>query len=103
MPADFFDPVVSDKPVLLFSATQDPVTPRRWADQVAATLSNSVSVEARGIGHGVFAYGCAASLIADVVDTGSVQDLDVSCLDELGNRPFFVNLNGSVIDDDQGR
>lgn len=103
LPADFFEPVVSDKPVLLFSATQDPVTPKRWADQVAATLSNAVSVEARGIGHGVFSYGCAADLIADVVERGSVQNLDTACLDELGSRPFFVNLNGSVIDDDQGR
>ena len=103
LPADFFTPVVSDKPVLLFSASQDPVTPKHWADQVAATLGNSVSVEARGVGHGVFAYGCAADLVADVVESGSVQDLDTACLDELGTRPFFVNVNGSVVADDQGQ
>lgn len=102
LPADYFAPVVSDTPVLLFSASQDPVTPKRWAEQVAATLSNSIQVEATGVGHGVFNYGCARELVADVVEQGSVDTLDTSCLQELATRPFFVNANGSVADD-QGR
>lgn len=100
MPADFFEPVVSDKPVLIFSATQDPVTPRRWAELVAQGLSNSLHVEARGVGHGVFAYGCAPALVAAVVDSGSVAGLDPQCLDELKTRPYFLSVNGSVVRND---
>lgn len=100
MPDDYFAPVVSDKPVLIFSATQDPVTPRRWGDLVAQTLSNSMHVEAKGIGHGVFAYGCAPALIADFVDSGSLADVDASCLNELDTRPYFLSVSGSVRRDD---
>jgi pimeloyl-ACP methyl ester carboxylesterase len=98
--AEFFAPVVSDKPVLIFSATQDPVTPRRWGDQVAATLSNSRHFVVDGIGHGVFAYGCAVNLIAELVDSGRIDGLDGGCLDELGARPFFLNPGGSAPADD---
>jgi pimeloyl-ACP methyl ester carboxylesterase len=100
MPDDYFEPVVSDKPVLIFSASQDPVTPRRWGDLVAETLSNSVHVEARGVGHGVYAYGCTPGLVADFVDAGSASSLDVSCLDELKTRPYFLGVSGSVVHDD---
>lgn len=103
LPDDYFAPVVSDKPVLVFSASQDPVTPRHWAQQVTATLPNAVEVEVTGVGHGVFAYGCARDLVATVVEQGSVAGLETACLIELATRPFFVNANGSVAVDDQGR
>ena len=95
----FFAPVVSDKPVLIFSGSQDPVTPRRWGDSVAATLANALHVEVSGIGHIVSAYGCALSLIAQLVEEGSVASLDVSCLQDLDTRPFFLAGNGSAADD----
>jgi hypothetical protein len=97
---EFFAPVVSDKPVVIFSATQDPVTPRRWGDQVAATLGNSRHFVVKGIGHGVFAYGCAVNLITELVTSGEVDGLDPSCLDELDTRPFFLNPGGSAPTDD---
>jgi pimeloyl-ACP methyl ester carboxylesterase len=100
LPPEFFAPVESSKPVLIFSATQDPVTPARWGDQVAATLSSSLHVVAEGIGHGVFAYGCAATLIEKVVESASVAGLDTACLAELGTRPFFTTWSGGVAGDD---
>ena len=39
----------------------------RKQPKVAATLSNSRHVVAEGIGHGVFAYGCAIDLIGELV------------------------------------
>ena len=63
------------------------------------TGKDRVQVEATGIGHGVFSYGCARDLVAELVEQGSVAALDTSCLDELSTRPFFVNANGSVADD----
>ncbi len=97
---EFFAPVVSDKPVLIFSATQDPVTPQRWGEQVAATLGNSRHLIAKGVGHGVFGYGCATNLIAELVDTAQVQNLDATCLEKLATRPFFVSPGGSAVVDD---
>jgi pimeloyl-ACP methyl ester carboxylesterase len=97
---EFFAPVISDKPVLIFSASQDPVTPQRWGEQVAATLSNSRHLIAKGIGHGVFGYGCATKLIAELVDSAEVQNLDATCLDQLTTRPFFLSPGGSAVTDD---
>lgn len=92
----FFMPVSSDKPVLIFSASQDPVTPQRWGEQVAATLPNSRHVIVKGVGHGVFGYGCATSLIAELVATAEVINLDTTCLDQLDTRPFFISPGGAA-------
>jgi len=99
LPADYFEAVESDTPVLVFSATQDPVTPRRWGDQVVGSLGNSLHLVAEGVGHGVFAYGCTVRLISDLVERASLQDLDGSCMNELGPRPFFTTWGGSGTDD----
>lgn len=95
LPAEFFAPVSSDKPVLIFSASQDPVTPRRWGDRVAETLSNSLHLVADGVGHGTFAYGCSAELIGEFVATAGFATLDTDCIDSLAERPFFTTFGGS--------
>jgi pimeloyl-ACP methyl ester carboxylesterase len=95
----FFSPTESDTPVLIFSGSQDPVTPRRWGDQVAATLANALHVEGDGIGHIVSPYGCAPELIATLVETGSLTGLDPSCLENLHPRAFFISRNGSASGD----
>jgi pimeloyl-ACP methyl ester carboxylesterase len=100
LPAEFFEPVTSDRPVLIFSSTQDPVTPRRWGDRVAETLSNSMHLVAKGVGHGAFAYGCTAELIGEFVATADFAGLDTQCIDDLGERPFFTTFGGSGAADD---
>jgi pimeloyl-ACP methyl ester carboxylesterase len=95
LPAEFFEPVTSNKPVLIFSSTQDPVTPRRWGDSVAKTLSNSLHLIAKGVGHGAFAYGCSAELIGEFVAAGNLRSLNTRCIDDLGARPFFTTFGGS--------
>jgi len=99
LPDDFFAPLVSDTPVLIFSGAQDPVTPPHWGDTVAATLGNVRHVVAAGVGHGVFAYGCSVRLISSLVDTASLQGLDASCMESLAVRPFFTSWGGSGGDD----
>ncbi|MDY6984475.1 MAG: alpha/beta hydrolase, partial [Pseudomonadota bacterium] len=94
LPADFFAPVSSDKPVLIFSGTQDPVTPRRWGERVAETLPNSLHLVADGVGHGVFAYGCAADLIGQFVATAAFPP-STDCIERLDTRPFFTTFGGS--------
>lgn len=94
LPADFFEPVSSDKPVLIFSGMQDPVTPRRWGERVAETLPNSLHLVAAGVGHGVFAYGCAAELIGEFVANAAFPR-STDCLERLDTRPFFTTFGGS--------
>ncbi len=100
LPAEFFAPVTSDKPVLIFSATQDPVTPRRWGDLVGETLSNSLHVVVEGVGHGTFAYGCSADMIGEFVAAGSLAVIDTECIGDVGKRPFFTTFGGTGVADD---
>jgi pimeloyl-ACP methyl ester carboxylesterase len=93
-PADFKQPVASDKPVLLLSGEYDPVTPPRYAEQVARTLSNSRSLVARGQGHTPMAEGCMPRLLREFVEKLQPKALDASCLEVLGDTPFFLDYQG---------
>ncbi|WP_293369548.1 alpha/beta hydrolase [Nevskia sp.] len=93
-PEGFKQPVVSDKPVLLLSGEWDPVTPPRFADAAAKTLSNSRHLVAKGRGHIVLQRGCMAKLAAKFVDELKPAALDASCLDVLGRIPPFTSYLG---------
>jgi pimeloyl-ACP methyl ester carboxylesterase len=93
-PLDFKQPVVSDKPVLLLSGEYDPVTPPRYAEQAARTLSNSRNLVARGEGHTPAATGCMPRLLREFVEKLQPKALDASCLDVLGDTPFFLDSLG---------
>lgn len=94
-PADFKQPVVSDKPVLLLAGERDPVTPPRYAAAVARTLSNSRVLIARGQGHTPMSEGCTPRLLQQFVDTLQPRDLDAACLEVLGDAPFFLDYQGA--------
>jgi pimeloyl-ACP methyl ester carboxylesterase len=79
-------PVASSKPVLLLSGELDPVTPPRWAEEAARTLSNSFHLVVPGVGHGVSAESCIPRLMAQFIEEGSVSALDRACFSEL-KRP----------------
>ena len=80
VPADFAQPVVSDKPVLLFSGALDPVTPPAYGDLVAKTLANSRQIVAGGFGHIVSPNACGPRLIASFVDAGGFAKLSETCV-----------------------
>ncbi len=94
VPPDFKTPVVSAKPVLLLSGELDPVTPPQYAEQVARTLSNSRTLIAKGQGHTPMAEGCMPKLLREFVENLKPKELDASCLDALGDSPFFLNFAG---------
>jgi pimeloyl-ACP methyl ester carboxylesterase len=94
VPDDFHAPVTSDKPVLLLSGENDPVTPPRYAEQVAATLSNARHVVAPGQGHNVIPRGCVPRVLADFIDNPDVAALDADCVDDLGPAAFFTSFTG---------
>jgi pimeloyl-ACP methyl ester carboxylesterase len=93
-PADFNEPVRSDRPVLLLSGEFDPVTPPRYAEQVLTHLPNGRHLVARGQGHNVMVAGCAPRLMARFVASADARSLDASCLERLDYTPPFTGSFG---------
>ncbi|MFW6201398.1 MAG: alpha/beta hydrolase, partial [Gemmatimonadota bacterium] len=87
LPDGFDEPVRSDVPTLLLSGTRDPVTPARFAEEVARHLSNSVHVVVPGGGHGV-SGPCVQAMQVALIETGSVEGLDRSCVGRVDPPEF---------------
>ncbi len=94
VPAGYYDPTVSDKPVLVLSGELDPVTPPRWGEEVVQHLENGRHVVVPGVGHGTLVAGCVPKLMAKFIDQGSAKDLDVECVKKLRRPPFFSSFTG---------
>ncbi|MGH8713294.1 MAG: alpha/beta fold hydrolase [Casimicrobiaceae bacterium] len=95
LPADFHAPVVSNKPVLIFSGGLDPVTPPGAGAEVAKTLSNSRHIIAAGYGHLVSPHACAPRLIEKFVEAAGFATLPQSCIDYFAasaRPPLFSSL-----------
>lgn len=87
LPEGFDEPVRSTVPTLLLAGTRDPVTPAGFAEEVAAHLPNSVHVVVEGGGHPV-GGACIRRMQLTLVETGSVEGLDTSCVDDVPQPPF---------------
>jgi pimeloyl-ACP methyl ester carboxylesterase len=86
--ASFLEPVKSDVPVLLVSGELDPVTPPWIAQNVAKTLSHSRHVVVPKATHN--SYDCIENLVADFIDKGTTEGLDVSCVEKIRRPPFTI-------------
>ncbi|MEP7185107.1 MAG: alpha/beta hydrolase [Rhodanobacter sp.] len=95
-PADFHQPVISDKPVLLLAGQYDPVTPPRYAKEVAKGLSNSRVLVFNGQAHSVMMAGCGRELVRHFVEKLDPKTLDASCLKRLKPTPIFIDFNGAT-------
>jgi Predicted hydrolases or acyltransferases (alpha/beta hydrolase superfamily) len=95
-PADFHQPLKTDKPVLLLAGQYDPVTPPRYADEVAKGLPNARVLVFKGQAHSVMAVGCAPQLVQHFIEKPDPKTLDASCLDRLRLTPIFIDFNGST-------
>jgi pimeloyl-ACP methyl ester carboxylesterase len=84
----FLDPVKSDVPVLLVSGALDPVTPPWLAETVAKTLSRGRLVVIPNATHN--SYECVENLVAEFIDKGSAEGLDVSCVEKIKRPPFTI-------------
>ncbi len=93
-PADFHAAWTSAIPTLLLSGELDPVTPPRYGEQVARTLSNGRHLVLKGQGHGTFAAGCMPKLLGRFLETADAKGLDATCLDTLDYVPPFTGFNG---------
>ncbi len=93
-PVDWSPPDGAGIPVLLLSGALDPATPPYRAEAAAASLAISRHLTVEFGGHTVGAMGCMPELIAEFIDTGDADSLDVSCLDEIVYPSFFVSQMG---------
>lgn len=85
------DALTGDWPVLLLSGERDPVTPPRYGDEVAKTLSNAQHIVVPGQSHIVMTRGCVTDL---VVQFFADETLDKECVSAMGAFPFFVSPTG---------
>ena len=95
VPADYYTPVRSDAAVLLVTGADDPVTPPRYAAEVAKTLPNALNIVVPFGGHGLYGLegmACIDELEARVIESGSVAGLDTSCVSQIRRRRFAVEL-----------
>jgi pimeloyl-ACP methyl ester carboxylesterase len=95
-PADFHQPLKTDKPVLLLAGQYDPVTPPRYAEEVAKGLPNARVLVFKGQAHSVMAIGCAPQLVQHFIEKPDPKTLDASCLDRLRPTPIFIDFNGAT-------
>ena len=81
--AGFKQPVSSELPILMVTGEFDPVTPHRFARQIAAHLPNSQAYEFPGVGHNILvANDCARQMIGQfIIDPAA--ELETSCLEGL--------------------
>ena len=95
-PMDFHQPLKTAKPVLLLAGQYDPVTPPRYAEEVAKHLANARVLLFKGQGHSVLATGCGPQLVQHFVEHLDPKTLDAGCLDRLQPTPFFIDFNGAT-------
>ncbi|MFG0253442.1 MAG: alpha/beta hydrolase, partial [Phycisphaerales bacterium JB038] len=88
LPEDFGEPVVVDVPVLILSGSLDPVTPPEWGELLAAQLPSSRHLIVPGA-HGVMGP-CVNGMVQELLDSGSVEGLDTSCVKRMGLGPFVL-------------
>ncbi|WP_430392301.1 alpha/beta hydrolase [Dyella sp. 20L07] len=95
-PADFHEPLKTDKPTLLLSGQYDPVTPPRYGEAVAKNLSQSRHLVLTGQGHNVINAGCAPDIVKHFIEDTNPKALDVKCLNLLQATPMFIDFNGAT-------
>ncbi|MCP4897546.1 MAG: alpha/beta hydrolase [bacterium] len=94
LPAIYGEKVSSMAPALLLSGHADPITPPRWGEMLKDALPNSIHLVAPATGHNVAPQGCASQLMEQMIDQGSWEGIDGSCLEEITRPSFFINSSG---------
>jgi pimeloyl-ACP methyl ester carboxylesterase len=92
VPASFLEPVVSDVPSLVIAGSLDPATPPSDGEEAARTLRHSRYVVIPGAGHGQNGFKgqeCIDGLTRKIIEDGSVDRLDTSCVAKM-ERPAFA-------------
>lgn len=94
VPADAFEPVRSEKPVLLVSGALDPVTPPAFGEEAARTLSSSRHVVVAGGSHDSLQLGCIPKVVEQFLQKGTAAGLELDCVSAIKPMPFFLSRLG---------
>jgi pimeloyl-ACP methyl ester carboxylesterase len=94
--ADFHQPLESNRPVLLLSGSNDPVTPPNYALQAARGLHDSLQVVVADMGHGQITAPCAARLLGRFIELGSTHGLEaeIACIRQTTPTAFVTSFAG---------
>jgi hypothetical protein len=84
----------SSVPVLLLSGGNDPVTPKSGAEAARIGLKRSLHVVLENQGHGQLGAPCMDRVMAQFIESGAVENLDVSCTRNAKAMPFFLSPAG---------
>lgn len=91
VPADYYTPVRSNAVVLLVTGADDPVTPPRYAAEVARTLPNALNLVvpfgAHGL-NGLEGMSCIDEIERQVIEKASIAGVDTSCVAKIKRRGF---------------
>jgi hypothetical protein len=82
--------------VLLLAGEFDPVTPPRYAEDIARSLPRSRVLVAKGQGHAVMGVGCLPMLVDRFLKSPDPNALDARCLDTVGDAAPFLNYTGAA-------
>lgn len=87
IPASDHAPVTSDVPTLLLVGEFDPVTPPRFGQLVASSLTHATFLEFPGLGHTVLGYQPCPAMIATAFLATPTDAVDASCIQTM--RPLL--------------
>lgn len=93
---DFKQPVISDTPAIVMSGSDDPVTPPAYGESIVKHLSQSLHIVNENQGHMQASLGCIPLLMAEFINTATVENLPLDCLERLRAPAFFVDANGPL-------
>jgi hypothetical protein len=82
VPADDGAPVLTELPILWLTADGDPQDPPANLASIPSQRPNARVVVTPAHQHTVSHTGCAPEVIADLVETGSTEGLDTSCIEQ---------------------
>lgn len=91
VPAEYYQPIQSDVPVLMVSGEFDPATPPQFGRVAAQVLPKSRQILIRNMAHG-YASDCIRKLSAEFISKGSATELDIGCVKELPPPKFIKEL-----------
>jgi pimeloyl-ACP methyl ester carboxylesterase len=88
VPVEYYQPVRSQVPVLMFSGMLDPATPVDLATSAAKYLPNSRIVTIRNAAHS-YSSPCLQNIATNFIAAGSANGLDTACVETI-RRPAFA-------------
>ncbi len=95
LPKDFRAPVQSKAPALILSGALDHVTPPRYGERVAQSLTNARHLVLPNRGHND-TDPCVSEIIQAFVTAGGLEGLDASCLAKTKDLSFALRADDLV-------